>query len=488
MQSRVEDDYTEHFNVKDADHPKIGIDPFSGIRGYQVGGRSLTWRRQGYRLSDLGFEANQKEGIAVDWPIRYKDIAPWYSYVEKYVGISGRKEGIQHLPDGEFLKPIEFNCIEEHFSKRIEELYDDRLVTAGRSANLTEKIGKRGPCQFRNLCSRGCPFSGYFSSNSATLPDAFATGNLTLRPFSIVAKVLYDKDQKKAIGVRVIDSETKESFDYYARVIFLNASTIATAAILLQSKSEVFPDGLGNGSGQVGHNLMDHFVMAGAEGESNEYLDKYYYGRNPGCIYIPRFRNLDSKTSAKDFRRGYAFQGYGERMAWNDKYAVADGFGKEFKEELTKPGNWRLWIGAWGETLPYFNNRVELEGDKQDQWGLPILNIHFKYGENERNMRKDIKESAVEMLDKTGFTNIVPFNYERPPGSAVHEMGTARMGRDPKTSVLNAFNQMHEVKNVFITDGSCMTSSACQNPSLTYMALTARACSYAVQEMKNGNL
>lgn len=488
VQFQAYNEGNKHFFVSDKEHPYIQADPFNWIRGYQVGGRSLTWGRQCYRLSDLDFDANLRDGIAVDWPVRYGDIAPWYDYVEKFVGISGRKEGLSHLPDGQFLEPIEFNCIEKFFAEKIADSYDDRIVTIGRTANLTKKVGDRGPCQFRNLCSRGCPFGGYFSSNSATLPAAERTGNLELISNAIVSEVIYDKESRRARGVRVIDSETKEVREYNAKIIFLNASTIATASILLNSKSAEFPAGFGNSSGQIGHNLMDHFVMAGAEGESDEFLDKYYYGRTPNNIYVPRFRNVDDNTKVSTFIRGYGYQGVGERMEWRDKMALVDGFGKDYKEELTRPGNWRLWLGGWGETLPYFENRVTLDSNKVDKWGIPLTKIHFKYGENEKRMRLDMKESAIEMLDKAGFKKIKPFNYERPGGSAIHEMGTARMGRDPKTSVLNAFNQMHDVKNVFITDGSFMTSSACQNPSLTYMAFTARACHFAFEELKRGNI
>lgn len=488
VQSSAYNESNKHFFVDDKEHPYVQVNPFNWIRGYQVGGRSLTWGRQCYRLSDLDFEANLKEDVAIDWPIRYNDLAPWYSYVEKFVGISGRAEGLSHLPDGDFLPPIQMNCIENHFSDKIKNEFKDRIITVGRSANLTESLEGRGPCQFRNLCNRGCPFSGYFSSNSATLPAAMTTGNMTLMPDSIVMEVLYDENTQRAKGVRVMNSSTMEVEEFYAKIIFLNASTIATASILLNSKSNRFPNGLGNSSEQVGHNLMDHFVLSGAEGEYEGFEDKYYYGRNPGCIYIPRFRNINEETKREDYTRGFAYQGYGERMEWRDKYVLTEGFGKSFKEEITKPGNWRLWIGAWGETLPYYDNKVELDDSKTDKWGIPLVKISFEYHENERNMRKDIKESAEEMLKKTGFKNIRTFDYDKPAGSAVHEMGTARMGRDPKTSVLNAFNQMHDVPNVFITDGSCMTSSACQNPSLTYMALTARACDYAVKELKKGNI
>ncbi len=488
IQSTVYDEGSKHFFVRDKEHPYIQENPFRWIRGYQVGGRSLTWGRQCYRLSDLDFEANAKEGIAVDWPIRYKDIEPWYSYVEKFIGLSGKKENLSHLPDGEFLPPIEMNCLESHFAEEIEKKFSDRLVTPARVANLTQSINGRGPCQYRNLCSRGCPFGAYFSSNAATLPAAKLTGNMTLRPFSIVQEVIYDKELKRAVGVRVIDAKTMQVEEYFAKIIFLNASTIATASILLNSVSEAFPNGLGNSSEQVGHNLMDHFIGTGAEGEFEGLQDQYYSGRTPGSLYIPRFRNIDEASAKKEFLRGYGFQGRAYRENWEDKLKTTEGFGEKFKESLTTPGKWKIWIGAWAETLPYYDNRITLDKSRKDKWGIPLVRINFEYHENEEAMKKDIQASAEEMLAKTGFVNIHGFSYDIPGGSAVHEMGTARMGKDSKTSVLNAFNQMHDVKNVFITDGSCMTSSATQNPSLTYMALTARACAYAVEELKRGNL
>ncbi len=488
IQSTVYDEGSKHFFVRDKEHPYIQDDPFRWIRGYQVGGRSLTWGRQCYRLSDLDFEANIKEGIAVDWPIRYKDIEPWYSYVEKFIGLSGRNENLTHLPDGHFLPAIEMNCLEKYFAEEIAKKFSDRLVTPARVANLTQSINGRGPCQYRNLCSRGCPFGAYFSSNAATLPAAMATGNMTLRPFSIVQEVIYDKESKRAIGVRVIDTNTKETEEYFAKIIFLNASTIATTSILLNSVSEVFPNGLGNSSGQLGHNLMDHFIGVGAEGEFDGLQDQYYSGRTPGSLFIPRFRNIDGPSKQTEFLRGYGFQGRAFRENWEDKLHSIEGFGEDFKVNTTIPGKWKIWLGAWAETLPYFENQVSLHKSKKDTWGLPLVRISFEYHENEKAMKKDIEATAVEMLEKTGFTAIRGFNYDMPGGSAVHEMGTARMGRDAKTSVLNEFNQLHDVKNVFVTDGSCMTSSATQNPSLTYMALTARACSFAVKESKKGNL
>ena len=488
VQSTNYNEATKHFFVNDKEHPYIQETPFMWVRGYQVGGRSLTWGRQSYRLSELDFEANAKDGVAVDWPIRYKDIAPWYDYVENFVGISGQCEGLPHLPDGQFLPPMEMNCIETEFTQKVREKYNDRIVTIGRVANLSKGWNGRGPCQYRNLCARGCPFSGYFSSNAATLPAAMQTGNMTLLPDSIVVEVLYSEETRKATGVRVMNSHTKQVTDYFARVIFLNASTIATASILLQSVSRSFPNGLGNSSGQVGHNLMDHFTGTGAIGQSDLFQDQYYSGRRPTGIYIPRFRNRTGDQPRKDYIRGYGYQGIGSRTEWMEQMETLPGFGSDYKRQLLKPGPWVLWMGAWGETLPYYENRVALDADKKDQWGLPLVKIHFEYHENEKAMRKDILASAEEMLTTAGFHSIHSYNHEDPGGSAVHEMGTARMGRDPRTSVLNGFNQMHDVKNVFITDGSCMTSSACQNPSLTYMALTARACDYAVGALKRGEI
>lgn len=488
VQSTVYDESNKHFFVSDKDHPYIQNDPFHWIRGYQVGGRSLMWGRQCYRWSDLDFEANAKDGVGVDWPIRYKDIEPWYTYVERFVGISGSCEGLPHLPDGDFLPPMAMNALELRFKDEIKKKFPDRLVTIARLANLSRGWNGRGPCQYRNLCSRGCPFGGYFSSNSATIPVAMATGNLTLRPFSIVAEVLYDKENRQAKGVRVVDTETKESIEFFAKVIFLNASTIASAAILLQSKSEAFPEGMGNGSGQLGRNLMDHHFRIGAEAQYEGLMDQYYVGRRPGGIYIPRFRNVNEATKRKDYIRGFGIQADAERRSWYDTVKHTEGFGKDFKEQLISPGIWTMWMGAWGETLPYEENKVTLDENKTDKWGIPLVKIDFSFRDNEKAMRKDMKESAMEMLHEAGLKNVTGFDYSSVGGDCVHEMGTARMGHDPKTSVLNKWNQLHEVKNVFITDGSCMTSSACQNPSLTYMALTARACDFAVSEMKKGSL
>ncbi len=487
IQSLAYDESSKHFFVNDKEHPYVQVSPFHWIRGYQVGGRSLTWGRQCYRWSDLDFEANLKEGIGVDWPIRYKDIAPWYDHVERFIGISGQAEGLPHLPDGQFLAAMEMNIPEKHFKSEVQKKFPERLITIGRAANLSESVNGRGRCQYRNLCKRGCPFGAYFSSNASTLPAAMATGNLTLRPFSIVMEILYDKELKKAKGVRIIDALTNETYEFYAKIIFLNASTIASTFILLNSKTDSFPEGLGNSSGQVGHNLMDHHFRVGAEGIHRGFKDKYYIGRRPNGIYIPRFRNISKETTQQDYIRGFAYQGGAIRHGWTET-GKTPGYGESFKQQLLTPGPWNMWISAWGETLPDYNNKVTLDTGKKDKWGLPLVAIDFRFGDNEKKMRRDMKASAIEMLEKSGFQDINGFDYSTVGGDCIHEMGTMRMGNDPKTSVLNKWNQMHDVNNVFITDGSCMTSSACQSPSLTYMALTARACDHAVNELKKRNL
>jgi choline dehydrogenase-like flavoprotein len=484
LQSRYSNAADKLFYANDVDHPYIQEKPFDWVRGYQVGGRSLTWGRQCYRWSDLDFEANLKEGIAVDWPIRYKDIAPWYDYVERYIGVSGKAEGLSQLPDGQFLPPMELNCIENHLAESLRKSDQNRLLTIARVANLTKGWGNRGPCQNRNLCTRGCPFGGYFSSNSSTLPAAFQTGNLTLRPYSVAAEILYDQRLQKATGVRVIDALTNESFEYYSKIIFINASTIGTTALMLNSKSTRFPDGFGNDSGELGHNLMDHHSSAGAYGIHDGFKDYYYKGRRPCGFLIPRFRNL--KPEGLTFLRGYNIQGHGERQEWREKTG-ASGFGKDFKKEITTPGPWTVWMAGWGECLPYHENKITLS-DQRDQWGLPQVVIDFSFHENEKNMMDDIKKTSGEILQSAGFNAVDTFNYRKPGGATIHEMGTARMGLEPETSVLNGNNQIHAAKNVFVTDGSCMTSSASQNPSLTYMALTARACKFAIKQLKNGAL
>ncbi|MCZ4222995.1 GMC oxidoreductase [Pedobacter rhodius] len=487
VQSNAYSPASKHFYIRDQDQPYIQDKPFNWFRGNQVGGRSLTWGRQCYRLSDLDFEANVKEGVAVDWPVRYKDIAPWYSYVESHIGVSGQKENLKQLPDGEFLSPMELNCIEKHLAQSIKKNDQNRLLTIARVANLTRGWDNRGPCQNRNLCERGCPFGGYFSSNSSTIPAAMATGNLTLRPHSIVTDILYDEQKQKAKGVRIIDALTNEVLEFSSKIIFVNASTIATASILLNSTSNRFPNGFGNDSEQVGHNLMDHHSSAGASGAHDGYSDLYYKGRRPCGFLIPRFRNL-SGSENHNFSRGYNIQGHGEREEWGDKSGHLTGIGKDFKAQLTTPGAWTVWMAGWGECLPYYENTVSLDKSIKDKWGQPIIKIDFSFKTNENDMMDDIKNTSVQMLENAGFKNVNGFNYNKPGGSTIHEMGTARMGKDAKTSVLNGYNQMHDVRNVFITDGSFMTSSACQNPSLTYMAFTARACEYAYQQLKKGDL
>lgn len=476
----------KHFYVKDSEHPYIQDKPFKWIRGYQVGGRSLTWGRQSYRFSEMDFEANKKDGHGVDWPIRYADLKEWYDYVEAYVGVSGSNESLPHLPDGVFLPAIPLNAIEKHLKESVSKHYTDRVLINGRVANLTEAKEGRGQCMYRNLCSRGCPFSGYFSSNSSTLLDAYDSGNLTLREHSIVKEVLYDETTKKATGVIIIDAISKEEITYYAKIIFLNASAIATASILLNSKSKAFPNGLGNSSLQVGHNLMDHVVNEGTYGTYNGLLDKYYEGRSPGTIYIPRFQNLETNSESTDFIRGYGLQGKGTRENWESKETT--GFGAALKAQLETPGKWKVSLGGRGEVLPNYENKISLDPRKKDQWGLPLVKVHFEYGKNDLAMMEHMTQTSEDILVKAGFKNVGSYRNSPPPGSAVHEMGTARMGNDPKTSVLNKYNQMHDVKNVFITDGSCMTSSGCQNPSLTYMALTARACKFAIDQFKTNQL
>lgn len=479
-------EFNESFWVNDKDCPYTEEKRFDWYRGYHVGGKSLMWGRQSYRLSDLDFEANAKEGIAVDWPIRYKDIAPWYDYVEKFVGISGQKEGLPQLPDGQFLPVMEMNVVEKHVRKRFEALYGrNRVITMGRVANLTQPHNGRGNCQYRNLCSRGCPFGAYFSTQSSTLPAAVATGNLTLRPFSIVESILYDKDKKRATGVRVIDAETNETMEFNAKIIFVNGSTLASTSLLLNSTSEAFPNGLGNGSGQLGHNLMDHHFRTGASGNAEGFDEQYYYGRRPNGIYVPRFRNINGDK--RDYIRGFGYQGGASRSGWQRGVAEM-AFGADFKEEMTTPGPWRMGLGGFGETLPYFENKVTLNKSKKDKWGIPTITIDCEFKENEAKMRVDMMNDAAEMLEAAGMKNVETYDNGSFPGMAIHEMGTARMGRDPKTSVLNKWSQMHEVSNVFVTDGSMMTSAACQNPSLTYMALTARACDYAAKELKAKNI
>jgi choline dehydrogenase-like flavoprotein len=476
----------EHFFVKDKEHPYEQKKPFSWIKGYQVGGKSLMWARWTQRWSDLDFEANAREGIAVDWPLRYAELAPWYSYVEKFVGISGNRDGLPQVPDGEFLPPMELNCLEAHMKGAIESRYPGRNLIISRSANLTKPIEGRGVCFYRDRCSRGCPFGGYFSSNSATLPAAAATGNLTLRPDTVVHSIIYDEATQRATGVRVLDAHTKAATEFYAKIVFVNASTINTTLLLLNSTSARFPHGLGNDSGQLGHNLMDHNYRVKVQATHDGFKDKYYYGRRPTGALLPRFRNLGGDKQ-ESFLRGYSFSVFGNRWRGNSDDGTPP-IGAEFKEKTAEVGPWRLWMNCMAEHLPHFDNRITLSPDKTDAWGMPLLVIDCEHRENELAMIKDMLVTSAEMAAASGFRGIRAWDSQEPPGLGIHEMGTARMGRDPKTSVLNGFNQMHAVKNVFVSDGACMTSSGWQNPSLTYMALTARATDYAVSELKKQNL
>lgn len=479
----------KHWINKDDEYPYDEVERFDWIRGHHVGGRSIMWGRHCYRWSDMDFEANLKDGIAVDWPIRYRDIAPWYDYVETFIGVSGQPEGLPQVPDGKFLKPFPLNCAEQHMREAIQKRYPYRLLTPGRTANLSEynpevHKGTRGKCQSRDRCWRGCPYGAYFSSLSATIPVAEATGNMTLRPHSIVSEIVYDSKTNQATGVRVIDSETKETHEFFAKIIFCNASTIGSTAILLNSRSEAFPDGLGNSSGELGHNIMDHHYGMGVSGTLEGFDDTYYKGRKPnGGFYIPRFTNINEETRRKDYIRGFGYQGGARRAKGGSSYAPP---GEALKQEVLKPGPYQVSITCFGELLPYHENKMFLNFEKTDQWGMPIITFDAKLRENEEALRKDGIQCGIEMLEAAGCTNISSYNAPTAPGAAIHEMGTARMGRDPKTSVLNKWNQMHDVRNVFVTDGACMTSSATQNPSLTYMALTARAVDYAYKKMDKG--
>lgn len=478
---------TEKWWVNDLECPYTEVKRFDWYRGFHVGGKSLMWGRQSYRLGDLNFSENAKDGFGNDWPIRYKDLAPWYDYTEKFAGISGQNEGLHEvLPDGHFLPPMELNVVEKSVRESIKQKWgNERLLTIGRTANLTVPHNGRGSCQYRNLCSRGCPFGAYFSTQSSTLPAAMETGKLTLRPYSIVNHIIYDKDTKKAKGVMVIDALTNKTMEFYSKIVFVNGSTLGTTFILLNSTSEAHPNGLGNASGQLGHNLMDHHFRCGANGDFDGF-DKYYtYGRRANGIYIPRFRNVGKDK--RDYLRGFGYQGSASRQNWQNDIAELS-FGADFKDKMTKPGKWRMGLGGFGEMLPYYENRVYIDQTKKDKWGQPVLAIDCEYKENEKKMREDMMNDAAEMLEAAGAKNIKTYDNGCYPGMAIHEMGTARMGKDPKTSVLNEWNQVHEVKNVFVTDGAAMPSIGCQNPSLTFMALTARAADHAVNELKKGNL
>jgi choline dehydrogenase-like flavoprotein len=476
----------EDYWVDEKESPYVEDKPFDWFRGYHVGGRSLMWGRQSYRWHESDFEANLKDGIGVDWPIRYADLAPWYSYAEKFAGISGNRDGVPILPDGDFMPAMEMNVVEKDVSARLKAYYKgNRHMIIGRTANITVPHEGRTNCQYRNKCWLGCPFGAYFSTQSSTLPAAMKTGNLTLRPWSIVTKVLYDKDTKKAKGVEVLDAETNKTYEYNAKIIFLNASTINTAWILQNSATDIWPDGLGSSSGQLGHNLMDHHLGVGASGMVEGYEDKYLFGRRANGIYIPRYRNLDGDK--RDYIRGFGYQGSAGRERWSRDIPELN-LGGDFKDALSEPGSWTMGIGGFGETLPYHDNRVYLDKTKKDKWGLPVPVINAVIKDNEMKMRIDMANDAKEMLEAAGVKNVNTYTSEAVLGKGIHEMGTARMGRDPKTSVLNGWNQVWDAQNVFVTDGAAMTSAACQNPSLTYMALTARAANYAVEQLKKGNI
>ena len=478
----------KHFFVKDKEHPYIQKKPFDWIRGYQVGGKSIMWARQVQRWSPFDFEGPARDGFAVDWPIRYNDLADWYTYVEKFVGVSGNKDGLDSLPDGDFLKPWDSNVVEEYFSQQVKKYYKDRHVIYGRCAHLTESRPifveqGRGLCVSRQICQRGCPLGGYFNVNSTLIPWALKTGNLTLKSNSVVHSILYDEDQKKAIGVRVINSNSKNSQDYFAKVVFVSASTLNTNLILLNSKSDRFPDGLGNDNGLLGKFIAFHNYRATINAQFEGFPNYTTEGAKPTSHYVPRFRNIYRQET--DFLRGYA-AGFG---AQPQRKTVRKGFGAELTNQLLnskETGVWNVNSHMMGETIPKSTNLVSLDPEKKDEWGIPLLNIDVDYDDNDEIMIQDFYEQFTEMYEKAGFVNISTNDNGRKPGNDIHEMGGVRMGKDPQTSLLNRWNQMHGCKNVFVTDGACMTSTSTQNPSLTFMALSARAANYAVQQMKKG--
>jgi glucoside 3-dehydrogenase (cytochrome c) catalytic subunit len=472
--------------ASDRDSPYTEIRRFDWFRGYHVGGRSLLWGRQSYRWSDFDFEANARDGIAVDWPIRYADVAPWYDYVERHAGISGSRDGLAQLPDGEFLPAMPLNCSEELVADRLRRSFDGRRrIVPGRVANITRPLPGRGACQYRNACWLGCPFGAYFSTQSSTLPPAMATGRLTLKTFAIVTEVLYDRDRRRATGVRVLDAVDGTTTEHAAPIIFLCASTLNTTWILMRSATDVWPDGLGSSSGELGHNLMDHHFRLGAEGRLEGLEDRYYHGRRPTGFYIPRYRNLFGDR--REYLRGFGYQGSASREGW--QRAVGElGVGGDFKDAMAEPGGWTIGATAFGEMLPNHGNRIGIDETRTDKWGLPVLAIDCAIGANENLMRRDMMSDMAESLEAAGVKDVSTYDNGYFPGMGIHEMGTARMGRDPATSVLNRWNQVWDAPNVFVTDGACMVSSACQNPSLTYMALTARAVDHAVNELNRRNL
>lgn len=476
---------TKPYWFKDTNAPYTETKRFDWFRPDIVGGKSIMWARHCYRLGDLDFEANIKEGVGADWPIRYKDLVKWYDYVEKYVGISGLNLGLDHFPDQQLLPPMDLNIVEQSVKAQIEKRFPNRYMTIGRVANLTQAHNGRNACNYRNMCINGCPYSAYFSSQSSTLPAAMATKRLTLRPQSIVNSILFDEKKHRAKGVLVIDSETGEQHEFYSKIVFVCASAISSAWILLNSRPPQYASGLGNSSGVLGHYLMDHQSQVGASGMIEGFEDKYVFGRRPNSFYIPRFRNIGSDK--RPYLRGFGYQGGAGRQGWQ-RIINESGFGESLKESATEPGSWTVSMASFGECLPYFDNKMMLNFDKKDKWGQPTITFDAEFKENERLMKADMKNDAVEMLESAGCKNIRTFDNNAVLGGSIHEMGTARMGNDPKTSVLNAFNQVHDCKNVFVTDGSSMVSNSCVNPSLTYMALTARAVEYAVQALKKREL
>lgn len=486
----AQDDKSQ-FMTNDKQNPYIEKRPFDWVRAYHTGGKSMHWGRHSYRWNKQDFEANIKDGVGVDWPIRYEDIAPWYTYVEKFVGVNGQKNNLEVLPDGNFLPPMLMLQPERFFVDKIQEKLN-RPVIIGRTANLSKAqpwhtaLG-RATCQYRSKCARGCPFGAYYSSLSGAIPAATLTKRLSILHDSIVTEIMYDENGAKAKGVRTINQNTLETSEFFAKIIFVNAGSMNSAALLLNSKSKRFPNGLGNDSDQVGRNIMDHHLGVGANASIEGFEDDFVFGQRPNSLYIPRFRNWGSDKQ-KNYIRGFGYQGGASRSDWKRGIA-SDGFGENFKLEMTKAGKWSIGFGGFGEVLPNPNNRMYLDVDKKDKWGMPLIVFDAAFGENEIAMRKDMANAAAEMLDAAGFKNITQNNRQDVHlGLGIHEMGTARMGKDPKTSVLNKFNQLHACKNVFVTDGAAMTSSSCVNPSLTYMALTARAANHAVEELKKRNL
>lgn len=472
--------------ASDKDAPYTEVKRFDWYRGYQLGGRSLLWGRQSYRWSEFDFEANARDGVGTDWPIRYADLAPWYDHVERHAGIAGSREGLAQLPDGEFQPAMPLNCGEVVVADRLRQQFGGvRRIIPGRTANLTAPRPGRTPCLYRNACWLGCPFGAYFSTQASTLPAALATGRLTLRTFALVTEVTYDRDTRRATGVRVQDAVSGATTEYTSRLVFLCASTLNTTWLLLRSATDLWPGGLGSSSGQLGRNLMDHHFRCGASGTLDGLEDQYYYGRRPTGFYIPRYRNLFGDK--RPYLRGFGYQGSASRSGWGR--AVAElGIGGAFKDAAARPGGWSVGATAFGEMLPSPDNRVWIDETRRDRWGLPVLAIDCATGENERLMRQDMMTDMAESLEAAGVRNVSTYDSGYAPGMGIHEMGTARMGRDPRSSVLNGNNQVWDAPNVFVTDGACMASSACQNPSLTYMALTARAAHFAVAELQRRNL